>query len=160
MLSKRIVLAAGVLLLFMQAAGQALGAEAQQDPTTDPIILSPEDGAEVPRDGIDPACPPQGPCPKVVVKGRVPEGLWPFIGVAPLSMSPKMWIQLPVQFVKKDGSFESLIFVGSERHGAGERFHLLLFACTEKDHFHRGQTLTNVPEDCQVGDPVSVLRTK
>jgi len=160
MLSKRVALLACFLLLSIQAAGGTLGAEAQHDPNASPIIVSPEEGAEVPRNGIDPPCPPQGPCPKVVFKGRVPEGLWPFIGVAPLTMSPKIWIQPEVQFVKKDRSFESLIFVGSERDGAGERFHLFLFACAEKDHFRRGQTLTGVPEDCQVSDPVSVLRTR
>ena len=160
MFTSRIALAAGVLLLFIQAAGWSTRAAAQQSSTADPVIVSPEDGAEVPRDGIDPPCPPQGPCPKVFLKGRVPEGLWPFVGVAPLSATPKIWIQPEVAFVKKDRTFESLIFVGSERDGAGERFHLFLFACAEKDHFRRGQTLTSVPEDCQVSDPVSVLRTK
>ena len=135
-------------------------ATAQQNPTADPIILSPEDGAEVPRDGIDPPCPPKGPCPKVYLKGRVPEGLWPFIGVAPLSMVPKIWIQPEVQVLKKDGSFESLIFVGSERDGAGELFQLLLFACPEKDSLKRGQILTRKPEGCRESDPVSVRRTK
>jgi hypothetical protein len=160
MRSKRTALLAGALLLWLQGAGWALESEAQHDTATGPIILSPEEGAEVPRDGIDPPCPPQGPCPKVIFKGRVPEGLWPFIGVAPLSMSPKIWIQPDVQFVKKDGTFESLIFVGSERHGAGERFHLFLFACAGKGHFSRGQTISILPEDCQVSDPVSVLRTR
>jgi hypothetical protein len=122
LLSRRLALTAGVLLLFVQAPGSSARAEAQAGSATEPIILSPEDGAEVPRDGIDPPCPPQGPCPKVLLKGRVPDGLWPFIGVAPLSAPPKIWIQPAVAFVKKSGTLETLIFVGSERDGAGERF--------------------------------------
>ncbi len=160
MLSRRLALAAGVILLSVTAADSPVRAEAQPDSTAEPIILSPEDGAEVPRDGIDPPCPPQGPCPKVLLKGRVPEGLWPFIGVAPVSAWPKIWIQPAVAFVKKSGALETLIFVGSERDGSGERFHVFLFACAEKDHFRRGQVLTSVPEDCRLSEPVSVLRTK
>jgi len=160
MFFRRMALAAGVALALWQAAGSPLQARAEEGAAADAVILSPEDGARVPREGVDPPCPPQGPCPKVFLKGRVPEGLWPFIGVAPLSMSPKIWIQPAVDLVKKDRTFESLVFVGSERDGAGERFHVFVFACAEKDHLRRGQTLTSVPEDCRVSDPVSVLRTK
>jgi hypothetical protein len=156
----RIALAVGIALVVCQVVAATSPARAEEGSAADPVILSPEDGARVPREGVDPPCPDRGPCPKVFLKGRVPEGLWPFIGVAPLSMPPKIWIQPAVEFVKKDKTFESLIFVGSERDGSGERFHLFVFACAEKDHFRRGQILTGVPEDCRVSDPVSVLRTQ
>jgi hypothetical protein len=156
----RIALAVGIALVVCQVVAVTLPVRAEEGSAADPVILSPEDGARVPREGVDPPCPDRGPCPKVFLKGRVPEGLWPFIGVAPLSMSPKIWIQPAVAFVKKNGEFESQILVGSEKDGSGERFHLFVFACAEKDHFRRGQILTAVPEDCRVGDPVSVLRTK
>jgi hypothetical protein len=156
----RIALAVGVALAVCQVLAVASQARAEEGSAADPVILSPEDEARVPREGVDPPCPDRGPCPKVFLKGRVPEGLWPFIGVAPLSMAPKIWIQPAVAFVKKNGEFESQILVGSERDGSGERFHLFVFACAEKEHFRTGQILTAVPEDCRVGDPVSVLRTK
>ena len=125
-----------------------------------PAILSPQDGAKVPRHGEDPPCPPEGPCTDLYVKGRVPEGLRPFVAVAPLSAAPRIWIQAAVTLVRRDGTFDAKAVVGTETAGAGERFQIFVFGCEARHRFEEGQILNGVPDDCQVSDPVTVLRTR
>ena len=48
------------------------------EPFADTRILSPLDGDQIPRAGIDPPCV-GGYCLEVHVRGRVSEGYWPFL---------------------------------------------------------------------------------
>lgn len=130
--------------------------------TPAPQVLSPKDGERVPRQGEDPPCPEQGPCTKIHVAGRVAPGAgaWPFLAVAPLLAAPRIWIQPPITAVKQDGTFSGMVYLGTEKVGAGEKYNLLVFACQNKQHFREGEVLMGVPDDCVVSDPVTVLRTK
>jgi hypothetical protein len=123
-------------------------------------ILSPKDGERVPRQGEDPPCPEQGPCTKFHVEGRVAPGTWPFLAVAPVLAAPKIWVQPPIVALKKDGTFSGMVYLGTEKVGAGEKYNLLVFACQDKQRFREAEVLTSVPADCGVSDPVTVLRTK
>lgn len=102
-----------------------------QEPSTAPQkeapvaeVLSPEDGARVPRKDEDPSCPEQGPCTKVYVKGRVATGYWPFLAVAPLNAAPRIWIQPPITTVRRDGTFTGMVYLGTEKVGAGEKYNI------------------------------------
>lgn len=138
-----------------QKPGPALQKEA-----AGPEVLSPKDGARVPRKDQDPPCPEQGPCTKVYVEGRLTAGSWPFLAVAPLNAAPRIWIQPPITAVKRDGTFRGMIYLGTDRVGAGEKYSLSIFACQNKQRFRQGEVLMGVPDDCVASDPVTVLRTK
>lgn len=127
-----------------------------------PEILAPKDGDEVPRTGEDPACPDEGSCSMVYVKGRVPAGreLWPFLAVAPLNAAPRIWIQPPITAVKRDGTFIGMVYLGNDKVGTGEKYNLLILAHQDREHFKEGQVLMAIPDDCETSDPVTVLRTK
>lgn len=131
----------------------------QETPTTQ--VLSPKEGERVPRQGEDPPCPggkEPGPC--AYVAGRVATGSWPFLAVAPLNAAPKIWMQPPINAVKKDGTFNGMVYLGTDKVGAGEKYNILIFACQNQQRFKEGEVLTSVPADCGVSDPVTVLRTK
>jgi hypothetical protein len=123
-------------------------------------VLSPKDGERVPRQGEDPPCPEQGPCTKLHVEGRVVPDAWPFLAVAPVLAAPKIWVQPPIVAVKRDGTFSGMVYLGTEKVGAGEKYNLLVFACQNQQRFKEGEVLTRVPDDCASSDPVTVLRTK
>jgi hypothetical protein len=122
------------------------------------VVLSPKDEARVPTS--DDPCSENRPCPKIYVKGRVAKGLFPYLAVAPLNAAPKIWIQPPIAAVKSDGSFTGLVYLGTDRVGAGEKFSIFVFAHRDKDKFREGDVLMSVPKDCVISDPVTVLRTR
>lgn len=149
------VLAVAPLPGLAQEAGTASQEEA-------PIaeVLSPKDGAQVPRKGEDPSCPEQGPCTKVYVTGKVTRGFWPFLAVAPLNAAPRIWIQPPITAVKRDGTFTGMVYLGTERVGAGEKYNIFVFAHQDEQRFKEADILMSIPKDSAVSDPVTVLRTK
>ena len=149
------VLPATPLPGLAQQPGPALQKEAAV-----PEVLSPKDGTRLPRKEQDPPCPEQGPCTKVYVEGRVAAGSWPFLAVAPLNAAPKIWIQPPITAVKRDGSFTGMVYLGTERVGAGEKYSISVFACQNQQRFSQGEVLEAIPADCTASDPVTVLRTK
>ncbi len=142
------------VLLFAVAPLAAAGEDAEKNY---PEVLSPGNGSEVPRAKEDP-CPAAGPCPRVYVKGRVPQG-FPFLGVAPLNAAPRIWIQPPITSVRRDRTFEGMVYLGTDKIGAGEKYQILVFACTE-GRFEEGEVLMALPKDCEVSDPATVLRTR
>ncbi len=150
-----------LLIVLALGIGSAAAAPSAADDEY-PEILSPKDGDRVPRQDEDPACPEKGPCTKIYVEGRVPPGqeLWPFLAVAPLNAAPRIWVQPPITSVKRDGTFTGMVYLGTDKVGAGEKYNLLLLAHRDKDHFKEGQVLMAIPENCDASDPVTVLRTK
>lgn len=149
----------GCVVLTILLCGIGPLAAASEDTDQDyPEVLSPEDGSKVPRTGEDPSCPAAGPCTKVYVKGRVPEG-FPFLAVAPLNAAPRIWIQPPISSVRRDRTFEGMVYLGTDKVGAGEKYQIFVFACKE-GRFKEGEVLMGLPKDCEVSDPATVLRTK
>jgi hypothetical protein len=144
--------------LFGGALGTAAAAEKKQlAPRVE--VTAPKDGERIPRKDQDP-CPERGPCQKIYVTGHVETGYWPFLAVAPLNAAPRIWIQPPVVTVKKDGSFMGMVYLGTERIGAGEKFSILVFAHKDKMRFREADVLMSVPDDVVASDPVTVLRTR
>jgi len=131
-----------------------------QTETSAPQILSPKDQDRVPRQGEDPPCPEQGPCTKINVEGRVTPGSWPFLAVAPLLAAPRIWIQPRITTVNRNGTFSGMVYLGTDKVGAGEKYKLLIFACQNQQRFRERDVLREVPNDCVVSDAVTVLRTK
>jgi hypothetical protein len=123
-------------------------------------VLSPQDGDRIPRKDQDPTCAEGRPCTRIFVDGRVEPGDWPFLAVAPLNMAPRIWIQPPITALKQDGRFSGMIYLGTERHGAGEKFNILVLAHPDKGRFREGDILTEIPPDCTASEPVTVLRTR
>ena len=134
-------LVAGPLSSLAQEPGTA-----NQEKAPGAEIISPKEDAQVPY--------------KVFVKGRVAAGYHPFLAVAPLAAAPRTWIQPPIPAAKKDGTFNGMVYVGTERAGVGEKFNLFIFAHPNKKRFKEGEVLMEVPDDCVVSDPVTVLRTQ
>lgn len=79
---------------------------------------------------------------------------------APLNAAPRIWIQPPIPAVKRDGTFSGMVYLGTEKVGAGEKYNILVFSCQNKQRFREGEVLMGLPDDCVVSDPVTVLRTK
>jgi hypothetical protein len=144
-------------LLFSSFAVLAQETSQKKEPVAE--VVSPKDGARVPRNDEDPPCPEQGPCTKINVDGRVAQG-WPFIAVSPVLAAPKVWIQPPVVAMKSNGAFSGMAYLGTERHGIGEKYNLFIIACKDKDRFQEGEVLMGLPQDCVVSESVTVLRTK
>lgn len=124
-----------------------------------PAILAPPNGVTVPRPD-DPTCPKQGPCRKINVEGSVPKGYWPFLAVAPVNASPRIWIQAPIISVKKDGTFIGFVYLGSDQVGAGEKYDIFIFAHKDQNRFAEGEVLMELPKDCLISGSVTVLRSK
>ena len=143
-----------MVLLFLQAPLAPAGEDADRNY---PEILSPEDGSKVPRDD-DPPCPERGPCTKIYVKGRVPQKN-AFLAVAPLNAAPRIWIQPPITSVRRDRTFEGVVYLGTDKVGSGEKYQIFALSCDE-GRFKEGEVLIELPKDCEVSDPVTVLRTR
>jgi len=124
-------------------------------------VLSPRDGDRIPREGQDTMCPERNPCTRIFVDGRVEPGYWPALAVAPITApTPRIWIQPPITGVKQDGHFTGMVYLGTEREGAGEKFNIFVLADKNRERFREGEILTAVPRGCVASDPVTVLRTR
>jgi len=77
-----------------------------------------------------------------------------------LNAAPRIWIQPPITAVKRDGTFNGMVYLGTEKAGVGEKFNIFVFACQNQQRFREGEVLMKIPDDCVVSDPVTVLRTK
>jgi hypothetical protein len=53
-----------------------------------------------------------------------------------------------------------MVYLGTERIGAGEKFSILVFAHKDKMRFREADVLMSVPDDVVASDPVTVLRTR
>jgi hypothetical protein len=125
-----------------------------------PILISPKHRDTVPRAGVDPPCKSGSGCSVVNVEGQIPPGLTPFLAVAPLLASPRIWIQPNVIAVRRDGSFDGIVYLGSERIGIGERFTIYVLGCKSSARFRPEEIIENLPSDCVSSDPVTVTRAK
>ena len=74
--------------------------------------------------------------------------------------TPRIWIQPAITGVKQDGRFTGMVYLGTEREGAGEKFNIFVLADKNKERFREGQILPGLPKDCVASDPVTVLRTR
>ena len=112
----------------------------------EPELISPAHGATVPG-------------PRVVVRGRVPPASTPFLAVAPLNATPRIWIQPRVVGVRRNGMFDGIVYLGTPDGGVGEKFTILVFACDKDDRYTEGEVVLSLPTDCRVSEPVTVTRT-
>src|SRR5438132_12559688 len=86
---------------------------------------------------------------------------WPPLAAAPIAApTPRIWIQPAITGVKQDGRFTGMVYLGTEREGAGEKFNIFVLADKNKERFREGQILPGLPKDCVASDPVTVLRTR
>ena len=53
-----------------------------------------------------------------------------------------------------------MVYLGTEREGAGEKFNIFVLADKNKERFREGQILPGLPKDCIASEPVTVLRTR
>jgi hypothetical protein len=132
---------AGALLLILCPLAQAAESFA------DTGILSPLDGDQIPRAGIDPPCP-DGYCAKVGVEGRVSKGYWPFLAVRPEASSPRFWIQDLILQVAADGTFEATAGIGVGENGARQHFEIFVIADRDPRRFAAWDILSGVPAEC------------
>ena len=124
------------------------------------VLLSPADGDRIPRADKDVHCAKE-PCTKIFVTGRVAPGQTPFLAVAPLGGSvQRIWVQPPILATKPDGTFDGLVYLGTEREGVGEKFSIFVFGCQQKDRFREAEHLRELPTDCAVSSPTTVLRVR
>lgn len=115
-------------------------------------ILSPRDGAKVPREGVDPPCDRPGYCISVTVEGRIGDCYWPFIGITPRETKPLFWIQPRVpQVDRATGRFSLTVHLGSGRDGLDEDFEIFVIGHRQQDRFFEEETLFGLPEECQSG---------
>jgi hypothetical protein len=155
-MSTLVVLWATVLLAGQRATAPASPGGA----ASAPAITSPKQRDSVPRRGIDPPCK-QGPgCSVVNVEGKVAPGTTPFLAVAPLQATPKIWIQPKLAAIHRDGTFEGIVYLGTEKLGIGERYSIYVFACRNGQRFGYEDVIEMLPTDCVVSDPVTVTRTQ
>ena len=148
------------LICAFAVAGAAFAAD---PPGKAPIaeVLAPRDGDRIPREGEDTMCPDRTPCTRIFVDGRVAPGYWPALAVAPIAApTPRIWIQPAITGVKEDGRFTGMVYLGTEREGAGEKFNIFVLADKNRERFREGEILTAVPRGCVASDPVTVLRTR
>ncbi len=160
-------LALALLLAAGLVAGLAPAVAAAEEGADSafPVVLSPHDGDQIPRPGEDTSCKESGPCRMIYVKGRLPTSSsgdrpWPFLVVAPLNAAPRIWVQPPITSVRRDGTFEGMVYLGSERAGAGEKFNILVLTHPNKERLHEGDVLMQLPSDCLASDPVTVVRMR
>jgi hypothetical protein len=123
-------------------------------------LLSPKHRDTVPRPGVDPPCKPGPGCSIVNVEGQIPPGLTPFLAIAPLQAPGRIWIQPPVTAIRRDGAFDGIVYLGTERVGVGERFTIYVFGCKSSTRFRPEEVIGSPPTDCAVSDPVTVTRIK
>jgi len=149
----------GLALCAVFLALPAQGADAGKK--NGPVLLSPSDGDRIPRPEVDANCPTGQACRKIFVIGRVAAGQTPFLAVTPLGASPqRIWIQPPIVATKPDGTFDGFVYLGTDREGVGEKFSIFVFGCPQKDRFKEADLLTELPIDCAVSPPVTVLRLR
>jgi hypothetical protein len=161
------------------AAALAPAAAAQQALPTTPCgtpfaaIVSPTQGAEVPREGVDPACDQPGYCMWIHVEGRISDCHWPYIGDTPHETKPLFWIMAPIiQVDRADGSFSSAVTLGRGRDGLDEKFDIFVIGHRQQNRFFSNQALFGVPPECRatsgsdlaplcfVSEPVTVHRVR
>jgi hypothetical protein len=53
-----------------------------------------------------------------------------------------------------------MVYLGTERHGIGEKFTIVILTHHNKQRFSEGEILEGLPADCGVSDPVTILRTR
>lgn len=149
------------LLLLLGACSPALTIEKGPEERSKELkVLVPKDGQRI-GEGDDSLCPAaQKYCNKFRAEGRVPAGFAPFLGVEPLLVSPKIWIQPVIQGVRADGTFSGLVYLGEEFNGAGEYFKIYVLACKDNERFHTGDTSMGPPKDCLMSEPVEVFRSR
>ena len=136
-------------------------------------IVSPSDGAEVPREGLDPPCDRPGYCMWINVEGRISDCYWPYVGITPHETKPLFWIMNPITHVDRtDGSFSLAVTLGRDRDGVDERFDIFVIGHRQQNRFHADQSLFGVPPECRskpgadadahcfVSDAVTVHRTR
>lgn len=147
------ILVGGLALTVLPGFAQAPGVTPPQEELT-VEVLEPKDRAQVAYGEL--------------ITGRVPQGYWPFLAVAPLGSAPRIWIQPPISAVKKNGTFNGAVWPGTKEAGIGDKYHVLIFAHKQKEHFHEGQVLMGIPPQCEanstkeciVSDPITVVRIK
>jgi len=113
-------------------------------------IVSPTDGAEVPRAGKDPPCDRPGYCMWINVEGRISDCYWPYIGITPHETKPLFWIMDPIIHVDRtDGSFSLAVTLGRDRDGLDEKFDIFVIAHRHQNRFFADQSLFGVPQECR-----------
>jgi hypothetical protein len=146
----------GVWLWFLCAvavpspapAGQALEATPCGPPFAE--IVSPTQGADVPREGVDPACDQPGHCMWINVQGRISDCYWPYIGITPHETKPLFWIMAPIIHIDRtDGSFSTAVTLGRGRDGLDEKFDIFVIGHRQQNRFFENQTLFGVPAECR-----------
>lgn len=134
--------------------------ESDRPQSSMPEILSPQDGQRI-GEGNDPLCPAASKtCNRIMVEGRVPDGLTPFLAVGPSLVSPSVWVQPPIRGVRGGGSFSGLANLGEEDNGKGEYFKIYALACKDAERLQEGDEIHQFPKDCLVSDPVKVFRVR
>ena len=132
------------------AAGEAVRATACGAPFA--AIVSPTHGAEVPREGLDPACDQPGHCMWINIEGRITDCYWPYIGITPHETKPLFWIMAPIARVDRaDGSFSTAVTLGRGRDGLDEKFDIFVIAHRQQNRFFENQSLFGVPQECRSG---------
>jgi hypothetical protein len=146
------------LVVFARLIATDHAAYAQAKPSAE--ITSPKHGDKVPRQGEDPPCNSGAGCTRIAVQGKVSKGYWPFLAVGPILAAPDIWIQPPVIGVRDDGTFDGMVYLGTERVGVGEKFTIFVFAHQDRNHYREGEILEKLPSNCIISEPVTVLRIK
>jgi hypothetical protein len=62
--------------------------------------------------------------------------------------------------VKEDGTFQGMVYLGTDREGADEWYKIVIVAHPKKRRFHEGEELMDFPDDVRLGNPVTVVRTR
>jgi hypothetical protein len=165
--SQRARLAPLVCALLLIACQVARASESPADTA----ILSPLDGDQIPRKGVDPPCA-GGYCLEVHVTGRVSRGHWPFLAVRPEASNPRFWIQNLILQVAADGTFEATAGIGAGENGARQHFDIFVIAHRDPRRFAAWDILSGVPDECVpaeratatsfcvVSPPATIFRTR
>ncbi len=147
------LLAAGALALRLALPSSALAGSDEPGVPCGPAVaevVSPTDGAKVPRAGVDPACDKPGYCIWINVEGRIGNCYWPFIGVMPRETKPLFWIQPRIRHVDRaSGRFSLAIRLGNGRDGLDEEFDIFVIGHRQQNRFYDDQSLFGLPPECQ-----------
>jgi hypothetical protein len=149
---RRLALWIGILCTAALAPGAPAEERLQATPCGPPSaeIVSPTQGAEVPREGLDPACDQPGHCMWINVEGRISDCYWPYIGITPHETKPLFWIMAPITYVDRaDGSFSLAVTLGRGRDGLDERFDIFVIGHRQPNRFFENQSLFGVPPECR-----------
>ena len=147
-LALRVWLLWSVALPSAAPAPEAFGATPCGTPFA--AIVSPTDGAEVPREGEDPPCEKPGYCMWINVEGRISDCYWPYVGITPHETKPLFWIMARITDVDRtDGSFSTAVTLGRDRDGLDEKFDIFVIAHRQQNRFFDNQSLFGVPQECR-----------